>query len=144
MVLVAVVAMVAGFGALIAFAPKSSGLAYAPVEVTGSLMGTVNVESMTSVQLAFTLKKPGFITLHEAVGDAPGPVIFTSPYMDEYSTSARFALTTPLLAGMSYVALLHVDNGDQTFVIAEDLPVMSNGAVVRQDFIAVVNTQTAE
>lgn len=125
------VLLVAGLGALFAFAPKSP--VYAPVELTGSTM-TATSTADYRVDAWVTLKQPGFVTIHESIGGAPGPVAATSMYLETTSVVSSIAVDPPLNVGAPYVALLHVDNGDGVFVMEEDLPVMSDGRVVRSDF----------
>lgn len=131
MFLAVMVAVVLGLGALFAFAPQTP--IYAPVELTGSTM-TATSAADYRVDAWVTLQQPGFVTVHESVGGAPGPVVAISLYLETTSVVSSIAIDPPLNVGAPYVALLHVDNGDGKFVMEEDMPVMSDGVVVRSDF----------
>lgn len=126
-----IILAVLGFGALFAFAPQTP--VYAPVELTGSTM-TATSTADYRVDAWVTLKQPGFVTIHESIGGAPGPVVATSMYLETTSVVSSIAVDPALNVGAPYVALLHVDNGDGEFVMEEDMPVMSDGVVVRSDF----------
>ncbi len=129
--LASVVLLVAGLGALFAFAPQTP--VYAPVELTGSTM-TATSSADYRVDAWVQLQQPGFVTVHESFGGAPGAVVAVSMYMDTTSVVTSIAVDPPLNVGAPYIALLHVDNGDHVFVMEDDLPVMSDGTIVRSDF----------
>ncbi|MDQ5952645.1 MAG: hypothetical protein QG626_774, partial [Patescibacteria group bacterium] len=71
-----VTVLLVGIGVFIAFAPKTEVRVYAPIEVTGSTvtLGEV-VADATSVLVAAEVKQEGFVTVHRAIGEAPGPLI---------------------------------------------------------------------
>ncbi|HCC83569.1 TPA: hypothetical protein DEP96_01850 [Candidatus Uhrbacteria bacterium] len=136
-VLAVILVVIAGLGALFFAAPTAPvGLGYVPVDVPGSTLAITPGASWANMQLfTVNLGKGGFITIHDAIGSAPGPIIATSGYLDpglHDGTGVR--LNTPLDPTKSYIALLHVDNGDQLFNVTDDLPVSVDGTVLRVDF----------
>ncbi|RMD52303.1 hypothetical protein D6827_00265 [Candidatus Parcubacteria bacterium] len=126
--------------ALIVFWAPEKGPAYAPVDVGGGSISVTDQPASDSVVLNAELAAPGFITVHSAIGDAPGPIIGVSDYLPvgKYD-NLQIPLSESLRPNFRYITLLHADNGDQVFVIDDDLPVMVDGAVVRPDFTALPN-----
>ncbi len=124
-----------GLGAFFLFAQNAPQLAYGPVEIAGSTIAAV-ASGDGEVEVTATLVEPGFVTVHRSIGGAPGPIIGSSGYIESGFDVAMTLLLSELMeTGMTYVALLHVDNGDEQFVAADDMPVTSGGASVRADFI---------
>jgi hypothetical protein len=124
-----------GLGSFFLFAKSGPELSYGPVEVTGSALAAV-ASGENAVDVTATLIEPGFVTIHQSIGGAPGPIIGSSKYMDVgVDVSTVIALTEAMDAGIPYIALLHVDNGDERFVVSEDKPVTSGGVSVRADFV---------
>lgn len=135
--LIFILAAITGLGALFFIAPtKPADLGYVPVELPGSTLAITPGASWASMQLfTVNLVQDGFITIHEAIGNAPGPIIGTSGFLDHgLHEGTGVQLKTPLTPGLTYIALLHVDNGDQVFTVVDDLPVSVDGQVVRVDF----------
>ncbi len=134
-VLVVILAAITGLGVLFFAAPPAKP-DYVPVDVPGSTLAITPGASWANMQMfTVNLVKDGFITIHEAIGKAPGPIIATSGFLDHglhEGTGVR--LTTPLDPSKDYIALLHVDNGDQVFSVTDDLPVSVDGQVLRVDF----------
>lgn len=119
------------------FANDAPEIAYAPVEVPGSAMSVPEGQaSLTSVDVNVTIAKPGFITIHRAISTAPGPIVGTSSLVDVGEQTVTLALTEAMTPGFTYIALLHVDDGDGIFVVNDDLPVAVDGNVLRVDFKA--------
>lgn len=139
--LLLVVIGVGGLGAIFAFAPQTP--VYAPVEITGSTLSVVAPQDYR-VDATVSLRKPGFVTIHQSLGGAPGPLVAVSMYLETTAVISSIAVDPALIAGGKYVALLHVDNGDMRFSMDDDLPVTSDGAVVRADFTAPSTDATAE
>ncbi len=143
-VLVVILACIAGLGALFFAAPPAKP-DYVPVDAPGSTLAITPGASWANMQLfTVNLVKGGFITIHDAIGKAPGPIVATSGYLDpglHDGTGVR--LTTPLDPTKDYIALLHADNGDQVFTVADDLPVSVDGTVLRLDFQSDVNSPPA-
>lgn len=122
-------------GAFFVFAKQAPELSYAPVEVAGTTLVFDSVVSDTAVTFTPTLVRAGYITVHESIGGAPGPIVGTSQLLSAGSAaSVTVDLIKPLTPSMPYVALMHVDNGDGTFVVKDDMPVTNGGASVRADF----------
>lgn len=131
--IVVIIALVAMFFFLV---PKSPKPGYGLVELPGSTLTVAPNMSWATMQMFnMTLVQDGFITIHESLGGAPGPVV-ASRYVDGIGLheGVGVSLETPLLHGVNYIALLHVDNGDHVYVPEDDLPVSVNGIPVRADF----------
>lgn len=129
-----VITLLVGIGIFFAYAPKAPRDGYVPVEVTGSSVSVVATpEEGRAVQVSAEIKKPGFVTIHEAIGDAPGPIIGHSPLLTVGSHSNLTIETTePLFPPYEYFVLLFVDDGDSVYEAGIDLPVMSEGQVIKQ------------
>lgn len=126
--------VIAAIGLFLYFAKSAPELSYGPVEVAGSKIAAA-APGDGEVDITVTLIKPGFITIHKSMGGAPGPIIGSSGLIAVGENTLVTILTSELMeAGLTYVALLHVDNGDEKLVISQDMPVTSNGASVRADF----------
>jgi hypothetical protein len=127
--------MILAIGAFFLFAKQAPELAYGPVEATGTSVQFDSSISDEAVKFTVTTVRTGYITVHESIGGAPGPIIGVSSLLPVASTAlVTIDLTKPMTPSMPYIALMHVDNGDGTFVIADDMPVTNNGASVRADF----------
>ncbi len=130
------IVIVLSIGAFLFFAPEKS-LPYAPVNAGG---GSITVQDQTAgdiVQLSSDLAAPGFITIHEAMGEAPGRILGISDYLETGSYGGvNIFLTEPMIPGLTYITLLHADDGDQIFDVDYDMPVVVNGEVVRPSFVA--------
>lgn len=126
---------IAIFGALLWSAPEAPEVDFGPVDVGG---GAVSIPAQTlagAVTFSAELAKPGFVSIHESVGPAPGEVIGVSSLLPEGATTdATISLSTEMIPGLTYIALLHVDNGDGMYRTDDDMPVKTDGSVVRVDF----------
>lgn len=121
-------------GAFLFFAPEKP-LPYAPVDVGGGSIDVQDQGNLDYATLAAELAAPGFITIHQALGEAPGPVVGVSDYLevgvyDEINIQIPEAMTP----GLTYITLLHADDGDSIFDIQKDMPVMVDEEVVRPSF----------
>ena len=127
-----VVAILAGGAGFLALAPKVPKVVYAPVEVTGSAVTVDGELGERSVTMSAELKRDGFVTIHQAIGEAPGPVIGQSGLLAAGSYSGlMIEATEPLLSSSGYFILLFVDDGDGVYESGIDLPVMSDGKVIK-------------
>ncbi len=130
-ILLIVIAMI---GLFMYFAKSAPELSYGPVDLSGSVLQAIP-DSTTEVTIGGTLVKSGFVTIHQAMGTAPGEIVGTSGLIAAGAFSdVVIHLTKPMEYAGPYIALLHVDNGDGVFVVNDDMPVTSNGASVRADF----------
>lgn len=133
--LVTVVVILAGIGLLFAMAPKALEVAYAPVEIPGSSLTVGDQLDEQSVTVSAELKQVGFIAVHRAVGEAPGPIIGYTPLLAVGShPNLSIDTTAPLMPQSEYFVLLFTDDGDGVYEPGVDLPVMSDGQVVKQKF----------
>lgn len=126
-------ASIFGLGAFFLFAQSTPQLAYGPREITGSTIAAVASEN-SQLEVLATLIEPGFVTIHRSMGGAPGPMIGVSEYIAVgKDVSVTLTLSERMETGMTYIALLHVDNGDKRFFMDDDMPVTNNGVSVRAD-----------
>lgn len=131
---ICIVLALAGVGALFLFAPDAKEIEYMPVELTGSSLTVAEPEDhdhLNGLMVTAHLVKPGYINVHQNIGGAPGPVVYSSQYL-EAGDYTDYALPVTLEADQLYVVLMFTDDGDHVYEAGVDLPVMSNGAIVRQ------------
>lgn len=136
-IIILIIFALAGIAGLLFWAPESSNRAYGPVDVGGGELQVDEQDNLDQVGLTATLVAPGWVTIHRAMGSAPAQIIGTSEYLPVGGyLELTIDLDEPMLFGYQYIALLHVDDGDQEFDSHYDLPVETNGQVVRADFRA--------
>lgn len=126
-----VLGMLGGLAALFAFAPERSEVAFVPIEVPENALVLVGA-SESGVVVDAVLGVSGFITIHELVGTAPGPLFGVSSLLDEGIYQA-FTVAAPGGLGTSYdyVMLMIADDGDGVYEAGVDRPVMVDGQVIR-------------
>ncbi|MBI1907866.1 hypothetical protein HYS28_00405 [Candidatus Uhrbacteria bacterium] len=138
-VLSVVVALLAGLGYLF-FAverePSGSELGYAPVEVEGAQLLEAYAPSLEAVNVVVDIPVPYFATVHESIGSAPGPMVGQSGIMETGKRMISMVAQPLLTPGLTYIVLIHKDDGDGAFDIATDFPMMSGGVVLRADVVA--------
>jgi len=132
--LIIVVTILVSIAAFLVFAPKAPKVTYTPVEITGSSVVLSDTQAVgRSVLVSVEVKQRGFVTIHQAIGDAPGPVIGQSPLLDPGSYAELSVEATEILQPPGqYFILLFVDDGDGVYEAGVDLPVMSEGQVIKQ------------
>ncbi len=135
--LVIVLVMVLLIAAFFIFAPKAPEISYVPVEATGSALSVAepDAEQLGEITVDAVVKTPGFITFHQAIGQAPGEVVGRSVFLEpgEYKDFI-IKLAEPLEPVNQYFALMFKDDGDKVYRAGVDLPVMSEGAVIKVRF----------
>jgi hypothetical protein len=137
LLIILLVAALSGLGAFFAYSPEASNIDYKPVDVGGGSLSAGEQLDLNSVVLSAELAAPGWVTIHESMGAAPAAIIGTSDYLPAGNyDQLTIKLSQPMLPGYKYIALLHVDDGDQQFQSHTDLPVTAGGSVVRTDFVA--------
>lgn len=131
--LVIVVLVILGIAGFLVFAPKAEPVVYGPVEVTGSsLVVAEPALGAREVLVSVEVIKSGFVTVHQAIGDAPGPIVGASALLAVGSqTDVAVVMTEPLFAGQDYFVLMFADDGDGVYESRIDLPVMSDGVVIK-------------
>ena len=129
--LIIVLGMLSGVAALFVFAPQRAEVSFAPVEVSGSALVFIEAHD-SGVVVDAVLGKPGFVTVHELVGKAPGAIVGVSDFLDVGIYQALFVFTSDnmRLSG-DYVMLMVADDGDGVYEPGVDRPVMVNGEVIR-------------
>ncbi|MFZ2681859.1 MAG: hypothetical protein WAZ14_02080 [Patescibacteria group bacterium] len=129
--LISVGVILMGIGLFLWFAPRVDQLVYAPVEITGSaLTGQVTPEE-NAVTVTAEIKQPGFVVLHEALGEAPGPIAGQTPLLAPGSYTNFLLVPTMPMGPQDYFLLLFVDDGDGVYEPMVDLPVMTAGQVLK-------------
>jgi len=143
---IGIIIMLAVLGFILFKSPRTDvQTGFAPVEIKGSSILVNDQDQINEVKMNATLKKPGFITIHRTMSDAPAEIIGTSQYLkpDEYS-GLVIPVDADMLPGFRYVALLHVDNGDKRYTILDDYPVKSDDVIVKDYFIAIPDAERTE
>ena len=137
LLIILIVLALAGLGAFLFISPRASEISYQPVDVGGGSLTAPEQTSLETVTLSATLAAPGWVTIHESIGAAPAAIIGTSDYLPAgIYENLVIRLTEPMLPNYKFIALLHVDDGDQIFTSHTDLPVKFNDAVVKIDFLS--------
>ncbi|MFH1611168.1 MAG: hypothetical protein ABIA83_01020 [Patescibacteria group bacterium] len=129
-----VLILLAIIGAFFFMLPEAEP-AFGPVELSGGSIVVEDQESVDEIYLAVELVEPGFISVHESMGDAPTTVVAVSGLLPAgYYDHLLITPESPLTPGAKYITILHQDNGDGVFGLQDDKPVSVNGAVVRPSF----------
>ncbi len=91
-----------------------------------------NVVYVSSVQLS----QPGWVVIHEDNKGQPGAIIGET-YSGTGINPVKVILTSPMIDGQAYYAMLHSDNGDKKFDVSVDLPLKDqNGNIIMKMFHA--------
>jgi hypothetical protein len=127
-------------GAFFLFAPKAKEVVYAPIEITGSQLSVVAPEkgkTLEGITVNAILKQPGFITVHRSIGGAPGEIVASTPLLQPGEYSA-YEIPGVFTVEDDFIIMMFVDDGDGVYKARIDLPVMSNGVVLKAPFSAAV------
>lgn len=129
-----IIVLLAGFGLFLAYSPEADS-GFGPVELAGGSIVVEDQDSENEIYLAVELVEPGFVSIHEAMGDAPGVMVASSELLPAGSYD-RLLITPvePLLPGQTYITILHMDDGNGLLDLKQDKPVSVNGEVVRPSF----------
>ena len=141
LILFVVLILVALFGAALFLAREAPEITYKPIDVGGGSITIADQTQLDTVVFDVELAAPGFVTIHRTMSAAPAEIIGISQYL-EAGSYANFTmqLQEEMLPGYKYAALLHADNGDKIYVTDDDLPVTTDGEVVRPYFVATPTT----
>ncbi len=131
----AVIIILAIIGLFFMIAPDASP-DFGPVEVDIGLIEVDDQYDLNQVYLYVENSEPGFVTIHESMDIAPGETIGISEYFYDGSYDYTIDLTSTMIPGDTYIAILHVDDGDEVFNMDDDMAAMVNGEVVRPSFEA--------
>ena len=84
------------------------------------------------------LKDSGFVVIHESNNGVPGKVIGSSALLPPgQSNNVPISLSSPLVAGKKYIAMLHLDDGNGVLSETDDAPAKDkDGNVVMMEFEA--------
>lgn len=105
-----------------------------PSNTMGGMMvedNSIAVSSQGETNLLFTsmveLEAPGYVVVHEDSNGQPGRILGVSGIIGPGMVhGAPVSLSRSTTAGEKIYAMLHKDNGDRTFSLADDQPVQSN------------------
>jgi hypothetical protein len=130
---VIVVVLLGGVAAFLAWAPDAPISVYAPVEVTGSSVTVGAQAGEESVRVSAEVKRNSFVTVHKAIGDAPGPIVGASALLTPGTHAPlTIELNEPLVPLDAYFILMFLDDGDGVYESGIDLPIMSEGQVIKE------------
>ena len=131
--LVIVVAMLVGIALFFVLAKQAPKVIYAPTEIAGSEVTVGELASANSVKITAEIKQAGFVAIHQAIGEAPGPIVGQSELLAAGSyVDFVIEATESLEPPAEHFILLFVDDGDGVFESGIDLPVMSDGQVIKR------------
>lgn len=131
-----VVALIGGIGAFIAFSEPAPEIDGTQVEVEGAVLLEAYVPSLEAINAVIDVPVMSFVTVHESLGGAPGPIIAQSGLMEPGKRMTSMAARPLLTPGAEYIVLVHKDNGDSVYSPDTDLPITSDGDVLRADVVA--------
>lgn len=135
--LIAVLVVIGGLAAFFVWAPSQDSRAiYTPVNYDGSQV-TVLSSTGNEFRADVMQKTSGFITIHEAIGEAPGPLIGVSDLLaaDGALQTVNIKTTKELEDGVAYFSLMIEDDGDGVFEPGVDRPISSTGEVIKVRFL---------
>lgn len=130
-----VVVLLAILGLFFAYAPEATP-DFGPLEIE---YGSIEVEDqydLDQVSLLVDSSEPGFVVVYSSMGDAPGAAIGNSDYFEAGTHDLDIALTESMIPTQKYITILHIDNGDEKFVLEDDKAARVDGEVVRPHFNA--------
>ena len=88
------------------------------------------------------LEKAGYVVIHEDDNGVPGAIIGASALLPTGGENIRVAVDKTLVDGSVYYAMLHVDDGDDTYDPAKDKPVTdAQGNIILMSFTASVDAE---
>lgn len=132
---VVLVGCLGGLFALAVLAPQAEPQVYGPVEVPDSSLSLLPGQEAgaAEVQVNATLAKPGFVTVHHAMGEAAADILGVSTFLPagEY-TDLSVPLVTTTEPATYYFLLLFLDDGDGVYEPGIDLPVKVDGEVIKE------------
>ena len=134
--LLAGIVVLGGLGAYFLWSPEGTRVEYVPTEVTGSQVTEIQVaDDGRSVLIDANIEQAGFLTINAALGEAPGPALASSELLEpgEYD-GVQVEVEPSLDASGEYFVLMFVDDGDGVYEPRIDLPVMSDGQVIKEPF----------
>lgn len=101
------------------------------LDVSDQLAGSlVNLSSVA-------LNEQGWVAIHEDADGEPGWILGATLVFAGERNNVAVELLRPTLAGKTYYAMLHHDDGDKMFDIKKDLPIKdSTGSVLMMKFVA--------
>jgi hypothetical protein len=124
-VIVIIVLIVIGF---MVFSGKGSSAPATTIVISDQYPG--NVVYVSSVQLVAA----GWVVIHSDNNGQPGPII-GEVYVPAGINPAKVTVTSPIIDGGTYYAVLNSDNGDQKFDPTVDVPLTdTNGNTIMRVF----------
>jgi hypothetical protein len=130
---VIIVGLIIGIVVFFTFASQTPVRVYAPVEIPGNSLLVSQSADGDVMTVTAILKQASFVTVHQAIGDAPGPLIGQSDLLQPGTyTDVTLKMFGTLLPASDYYFLVFVDDGNGVYDPGIDLPVMSDGQVIKQ------------
>lgn len=115
---------------------RGNDLRYAPIDIPGAQILEAYAVSSEVMNVVVDIPVASWVTVHVAIGEAPGPVIGQSEYIAPGKRTASMSINPLMVSGMTYIVLVHNDDSDGLFDINKDLPISVDGTVLRADVIA--------
>ncbi|MBT3231084.1 hypothetical protein HN358_04900 [Candidatus Uhrbacteria bacterium] len=109
---------------------------FGPVEIESGSITVDDQYELDQVYLEVESSEPGFVAIYGSMGEAPGETIGVSDYFIEGEHQITIALDKIMIPGLTYITILHVDDGDDRFSLRDDHAAMVEGEVVRPSFDA--------
>ncbi len=135
----AIVVLLAALGYVFFFAntaPSGGDLGYVPVDVPGAQMLESYAASTEAMNVTVDIPVGSWVTVHAAIGEAPGPIIGQSGFIPAGRMMTSMKISPLMTSGTTYIVLVHKDDGDGLFDINKDLPISVDGNVMRADVVA--------
>lgn len=130
-----IVIFLAIVGLFFAFA-KDAEPSFGPEEIESGSIQVEDQYELDQVALHVETSEPGFVTIHESMGEAPGQTIGVSDYLEPGAHDITIPLTVDMTLGLTYITILHVDDGNKIFNLREDMAAMVDDEVIRPSFVA--------
>lgn len=96
----------------------------------GQSSGPINIKSAKDGQFQIskiTVEKPGFVIFYADNGAGqPGKIVGQSSLLTQGDLSDIVVGSSKIEKGKTYFAMLHYDDGDQAFLIANDRPTLDD------------------
>lgn len=132
--LVILLVMIGLMACFFIFAPESNNVQN-QARVDGSVIENITVHNEHTVTLTVTAMTASFVTLHETISTAPGPIIAVSPRINAGEhIDIDLGVASGLQKGSSYIVLMVKDDGDGVYEPGIDLPIVSGDSVVKELF----------
>lgn len=115
--------------------PTPTPVAETMTESKQAVSASKHTPASTAVVDSVTLKKPGFVAIHEDQNGEPGQILGVSGLLSAGThENVVISLLRKTVNGENLFAVTHIDNGDGTFEESADEPAKEDGSVVMTQF----------